>query len=551
MATAATSPFPYGVASFDPSATGVILWTRGEVGGPLRWELASDEDFTDLIQHGEAAGSDDPSGAERGEVSYITLVEDLAPATDHFYRFVRDGATSPVGRTRTLRADEDDRSLRLGLTCCGDFSAGHFGVYRALADADVDAVVHLGDYVYADPEGELRGEEDPKDAVTRAEYRARYEQVRADPDLQALHQRHPMFAVIDDHDLTDNAYTFGAKNHDPETQGPWSERRDGAAEERGQWLPIRADGPPGRDRLGEWRSVGLGAVGELVLLDARLAGRTEPADAPEGPDRRHPDRTMLGAAQMQWATERVADRSRPWSVVVSSVVMNPMEIPLPGHMTDAGIFPYGYAAEDGVAFNSDAWDGYVADRARMVAAMRTRGSGAVVLSGDVHSSWAWEGPVDEQGPVAVELTCPAATSAPMGEVIPLIGRELDAMVDAKHGVSWAELYGHGYMTVDIAADRVVGTWWFCDPEDVAAQAERRASWTTLLDRPGHLVETDALDPAAGPDLAPHPDRTASPAVPPRPATLLAATARHQRRVRLLVTGAATAVVLLAGGRRGR
>src|SRR5680860_40034 len=133
-------PFPYGVASFEPSATGAILWTRCATAAPLRWEVATDSDFGDVVAHGSTETV--PSEGS-GETNHRAAVEDLAPATDHYYRFTGD-TDSPVGRLRTLA--DDDRPIRLAFVCCGDFSAGHFGAYRAVAEAAVDLVLHLGDY---------------------------------------------------------------------------------------------------------------------------------------------------------------------------------------------------------------------------------------------------------------------------------------------------------------------------------------------------------------------------------------------------------------------
>ena len=250
-------PFPYGVASFEPTASSVLIWTRSVGADPLCWEVATDPDFADVVASGrseadEAAPpqTDDgsPTGDGPAEASHVVEVTGLAAGTDHFYRFRPDvrqeadgdaGEATPTwsatGRTRTL-PDGDD-PVRIGLACCGDYSAGHFAAYRALADADVDLVIHLGDYVYADPEGDLRDADPEHDAVSQDDYRRRYQQNRLDPDLQALHQRHPMFAVIDDHDLADNANRDGSKHHDPETQGSWEDRFAAATSERRAWLP--------------------------------------------------------------------------------------------------------------------------------------------------------------------------------------------------------------------------------------------------------------------------------------------------------------------------
>ncbi|CAN5911098.1 hypothetical protein BH23ACT2_BH23ACT2_25740 [soil metagenome] len=283
------------MASFEPSSSGVLLWTRTVGDGSLRWELARDAGFTDLVAGEDlvVGGADDTARRydrpqrTAGERSHRIEVSDLPSGCDLYYRFELDGVMSPTGRTRTLPSD--DRPVRLGLACCADYSAGFFSAYRALADADVDLVVHLGDYLYADAEGDLRDVDPDHDAVTRRDYGRRYAQLRRDPDLVALHQRHPMITVIDDHDLADNASRVGAKGHDTGEQGLWWDRMVAATAARAEWLPIRTEGPPGRAGRAQWRSVALGELGELILLDTRLAGRDPQADT-DGPPLADPAR---------------------------------------------------------------------------------------------------------------------------------------------------------------------------------------------------------------------------------------------------------------------
>ena len=589
--------FPWAVASFEPTATGVLLWTRVVQGGTVGWEVATDPDFADVVASGtvEAATPEvlepadpggrsgktelgehepgeheagdrepDPATAAAGSV-LVVEVDGLRPATDHHYRFTLGDAVAPVGRTRTL--PDDDQPVRLGLACCGDHSAGYFSAYRALAEADIDVVVHLGDYVYADPGGTVRATDPPHDAVTRADYRRRYAQTRRDPDLLALHLRHPVIAVIDDHDLADNAARTGAKGHDSDTQGPWADRVAAATAERAEWLPVRADGPPGRQAPATWRSVRLGDLGELVLLDTRLAGRDPHADT-DDPPLDDPARTMLGATQAAWVEERIADRNLPWVLLVSSVVFNEMTLPVPGGIGLNRPFPAGYLIDDGIALNSDGWDGYPAERERLVLAMRERGSGVVVLSGDVHSSWAFEGPVDDAGPVAVELTCPAVTSAPMGDLLPVGGDLADRLVAHQEVIRWADLFGRGHVVVEVGPRTVTGTWWFTDPEVADATPVAAASWIHHLDRPGHL---DPLGGDDGPADRAHPDAAtdaladadadvagssegrsgrAAPPVPPRPDGVARLEARnHRRRLARHTVAVGAAVVAAALGAR--
>ncbi|MCU1497479.1 MAG: hypothetical protein JWM47_1432, partial [Acidimicrobiales bacterium] len=545
MSASEPEPFPYGVASFEPTDSGVLLWTRTPAARPVRWVVATDPAFQDVVASGTSAGEPEPAGDaddgekadegadDAGEWTHIVAVTGLAAGRDHHYRFTGADERSLSGRTRTLPSDRTP--VRLGLACCGDYSAGHFAAYRALAEADVDLVVHLGDYVYAEPEGDLRASTPDHEAVTRADYRARYAQVRRDPDLQALHQRHPMVAVIDDHDLADNAHRDGAKTHDPDEHGPWSARRQSAAGERARWLPIRPDGPAGREGLAQWRSVRLGRLGELVLLDTRLADRDpQPDDA--GPPLEDPDRTILGRAQLDWLRERLADHRAPWSIVVSSVVVNDMALDLPGDLDLDEPLPSGYLVADGRAIDTDGWDGYPAERRRVVEALRSRGAGGVILSGDVHSAWAFEGPRDDDGPVAVEFTCPAVTSAPMGEMIPLVGRDVEALMRTKEDVRWADLFARGHLVVEVAPESVTATWFFSHSEDPRAAVRTGPSWATHLADPGRLVPgaAAAVHAPTGPagEAGPAPDRGAPPDVPPRPPEVLAAARRRSRRRRL-------------------
>jgi alkaline phosphatase D len=523
--------FPWAVASFEPTATGVLLWTRVTQGGTVGWEVATDPDFTDVVASGtvEAAtpevlepadpgarsGEPEPGDREPGEPEPGTSrdrepdpasvvgrcgveVDGLAPATDHHYRFTLGDDVSPVGRTRTL--PDDDQPVRLGLACCGDHSAGYFSAYRALAEADIDVVVHLGDYVYADPGGTVRATDPPHDAVTRADYRRRYAQTRRDPDLLALHLRHPVIAVIDDHDLADNAARTGAKGHDSDTQGPWADRAAATAE-RAEWLPVRTDGPPaGRPRRhAAVRPVGLGSwCCRHPPGRPRSARRTDdpPLDDPASHHvGGHPGRLGRGDHR----------HPPPWVLLVSSVVFNEMRVPVPGRVGLNRPFPAGYLIDDGTALNSDGWDGYPAERARLVRAMRERGRGVVVLSGDVHSSWAFEGPADDTGPVAVELTCPAVTSAPMGEMLPVGADLADRLVAHQEGIRWADLFGRGHVVVEVGPRTVTGSWWFTDPEVADATPVAASSWVHQLDRPPRppdpLGGDDGPADRASPDAA--------------------------------------------------
>ena len=390
----APTPFSWSVASFDPTPGSVILWTRVAPGDPaapvpLRWVVAADDRLEEVVADGEVAA--DPT---RGWCAW-TQVSGLPAGRVWWYAFTTpDGSRSPVGRTRTMPADAGT-GLRVAAVSCSRLAAGGFAAYRALAEREVDLVVHLGDYIYEDGGDDSRAHDPPHELVTLDDYRLRYAQHRADPDLQALHARHPMVAVWDDHEIAGNASRDGAPGHDDATEGAWPARVDAALRAHREWLPGTTPEVEA-GRLRAWRSVSLGGLAELLVLDTRLWGRDRQATTSDEL-LAHPDRSLLGEDQMAFATERLraADRA-PWVLVANQVMFHPLRVPVPTQALADRVAAAGFLVVDGEAVNPDQWDGYPHAREELSVAMGGRG-GVVVLTGDVHSSWAWEGPANDGG----------------------------------------------------------------------------------------------------------------------------------------------------------
>lgn len=481
--------FPHGIASFDPTPTSVLLWTRTERAASVDWVVARDEELTDVVASGTAEVR-----ADR-DCTAVVDVDGLAPATTHHYAFTVGDARSGVGRTRTLPDGAVTRS-RIAVVSCANLARAPLTVYRAVAGVeDLDLVLHLGDYIYenAGEKGHIPVDP-PHDLVTLEDYRLRYRQARADTDLQQLHARFPMVAIWDDHDVADNTWDGGAKAHDPEEHGPWEPRLEAATTARQEWVPARLRDPDDEGLL--WRSVALGDLAEIVLLDARLGGRDEALDSAGGDgDLDSPDRAMLSEEQWAWATERLTDTSRPWSLVCSSVPVSKMHLPMPGSIDlDLGL-PEGYTVRDGVGVCTDQWDGYARERERLAEVLGRRGGGAVVLSADVHSSWVFDGPFGADGePVAGELTGSSVSSTTMGgnlgpgatALAERIGRSMDH-------VRWVDLDDYGFLVVDVDHDRLRGEVWAVDPDDRTATATRRTAWHIGPGRGARWTEADDAD----------------------------------------------------------
>ncbi len=528
-----SNPFTHAVASFDPTARSVLLWTRAPGVETLAWTVATDSALDHVVAAGEVAPDPDR------DHTVVADVADLEPATTYFYRFAADAHTSPVGRTRTLPAGRTDR-LRLGLVTCACYSVAPLGVYRALAEREVDLVVHLGDYIYEDDGSSGSRPHEPAHACrTLGDYRTRIGQIRRDPDAQALHLRHPMVAVLDDHDVADNCWTTGAKNHVDADDGPWADRVRAATTARQEWLPQRLRDP--QDDTSTWRSIGIGDLAELVLLDTRLSGRDEQAGDGGDPPLDDPERSLLGTDQRAWLEERLGDVERPWALVATGVVINEVCLPLPAIPGINHFLPNGYAALDGEVMHDDQWDGYPAERANLVHHLAQRGVAGgrtVLLSGDIHSSWAFEGPRLDGQPVAVEMTVPAVASKPMGRAhLPGAWRALDAMVGRLEHVPWVDVTRRGYGIVDLTHERALLEWWFVEPTDADPRADQwlGAAWST--DRAAWPPVLNEAKPTDDPERS-----VAIEALPPRPGDLDDLRRQHRRRLVLERSAVGTAAV---------
>jgi alkaline phosphatase D len=519
-------PFAHGVASGDPVAGGAIIWTRvtpteGATPGsglgdptPVTWQVALDDAFATVVASGTVTSSAASDHTVKVDVA------GLAASTEHRYRFQALGATSPVGRFRTAPAPGDARPLRFGIATCANWEGGYFSAYRHLAaHDDLDAVLHLGDYLYEygvgayGPGATFGRVHDPDVEMTTLEhYRRRHALYKTDPDLRALHQRYAFVTTIDDHEVTDNSHAGGAANHDA-TEGDYAARRAAAMQAYFEWMPIRSTGGAA-DPTRVWSQLSYGALADLLVLDERTH-RTAQVHGLSGDlfvtssDVDDPDRTMLGAEQLAWLEAGARASTANWRIVVNPVMLAPLVL---GDTPDeaAALAPVfdGLGVAPPVVVNADQWDGYRTEQRRVVQLFDEVG-GVVVVTGDIHSSWAAEIPADPAtyaagGPsVAVEFVTPAVTSdsfsaAVEGAVAPGAGNVSAALpvivATAGPWFKYLDPDRHGFGVLDVAADAVRFDWWhISDRTDPAATVALGASWLT---RAG----TDRLERVAGPAL---------------------------------------------------
>jgi len=464
--------FAHGVASGDPTADAVVIWTRisGATCAPVEveWSVALTPTFEHVVSCGHTTAA-----AEHDWTVHVD-VTGLRPATTYHYCFTAGGQASPCGRTRTLAAGDVEHA-RFALVSCAKFNAGHFNAYRAIAARDdLDFILHLGDYIYeasnTPPAGQTPGADIGRSFVpahecrTLEDYRRRYAQYRGDEDLQAMHAAHPMIATLDDHEFADGAWRGGADNHDDDRDGPWSLRRTAAFRARWEWLPARPPDPADPERV--HRSVRIGDLAELLLLDFR-SRRDQPTVGPAMASR---SRSALGAAQRSWFVERVTTSDAAWRLIATPTPMartwRPgMPVELHPHLR---ALKFMHPHQDAV--DEDQWDGFPAERDELLRAIAAAGAGrSLLLAGDLHTSMAVEHvhPDRPDEPVAVEVVTPSVTSQNLDEklkvaaatVAPAVATEFARVLP---GLRWCDLERHGYVVADVRPAEIALQWWFVD-----------------------------------------------------------------------------------------
>jgi len=477
--------FRHGVASGDPLSDAVILWTRvtpeSEDSVEVSWSVATDPALEQIVDQGTVS-----TDSSRDYTVKLDL-DGLAAATAYYYRFEALGERSAVGRTRTAPSGSAER-LRFAVVSGARFPHGYFHAYRAIAERpDLDFVLHLGDYIYEYGSGydTVRGYEPEHDLVTLADYRTRYAQYRRDADLQAVHRAHPMIALWDDHEVANNAWKDGAENHDEDSQGSYAERKQIATQVYMEWLPIREQTPSHK----LFRTFHYGDLADLIVIDARHWGREPPAADGDDPLLDDESRTILGEDQEQWLSDELTSSTARYRLLGNQMMFGQLPLYL----------------------NTDAWDGYPFARERVFDVIEAEGiDNAVVLTGDIHSSWAMDlardpedgyDPETGQGSLGVEMVTPAVASRAFPEEMAGVA---DAIVSGHPHIKFAEVVSRGYLVMDLDAQRAQGAWFLFDQVEVTSieQAAERfeAAWA-LYDGESSLRE----EPAAAEPPSNHPE----------------------------------------------
>lgn len=499
--------FPWGVSSGDPTAEAVILWTalsprntnidqipvmleyvlleepladmtewnskfqEGPINRLGEFTAFRDRDYTVKVDLGNQALYSN-SRFMQGQIPELTGNQAL------LYRFVAGSQKSRIGHAKTLPSGEVE-SVKFATLSCSNYPAGLFSVYEMVRREPLDFVVHLGDYLYEgggggtelSRNGVARTPNPQKEMVTREDYVLRHQQYKADPELQALHATHPMIAVWDDHEITNDAYKDGAENHQPE-EGDYQERKATAIRTYYNWMPLRERFPRDENTLAPdpreviYRDFQVGDLCSLIMLDTRIVGRDKQAEIMAvDPDRFNPDRQLLGFEQRRWLSDRMFEakqRNSIWTVLGQQVMfgqLNILEAPQV-ELLDQKLLG------NLVSINMDQWDGYVAERNRVFNLIKDIGiENLVVLTGDIHTSWAielYENPIaliggnQLQRSLGVEIVTPSVTSSGFpDEVADLVSTLLPLL---NPHIKYSELKTKGFALIEMQREQMNVTW---------------------------------------------------------------------------------------------
>ena len=456
-------PFYFGVASGDPRPDSVVLWTKvvtqSGKAEEVEWVLATDTTLQKVVQSGTAMAS--PESAFTVKIH----VGELRPGTTYYYRFKYRDWYSPIGRTKTAPGSEEGL-LRLAVVSCADYQLGHYNAYGHIARRnDIDAVVHLGDYIYeygvrkGGPKRLLRNTVRQHIPVhtctTLKDYRSRYAQYRLDPQLQECHRLHPFIAIWDDHEISNN---INADTGSPE----WERRKEAARQAYFEWLPIKDN-----ERKSIIRSFTFGNLAEMWMLDGRLEGRSPQAKGPDDPSLYSKDRYMLGREQTEWLLNGMGRSKARWKIMGNQVLFSPLH--------DSKVF------DRRPSVRMDRWDGYPVEQHYIFDFFyKNNIKNIIVLTGDIHTSWALdltEYPLDKnkydrktgKGSIGAEFVTPGITSFNLDEIAPRFIGVLAKwrLKKKKHNphLRYVDLVRHGYLTLTLTKDKAAADWYFIKRKD--------------------------------------------------------------------------------------
>ena len=482
------APFYHGVASGDPLDDRVIIWTRvtpqNDTLIPVEWKMATDTGFHNIVAKGNLTTDYTKDYTVKVDVA------GLQPGVTYYYYFTALNKNSLIGRTNTLPLSTVEH-LRFAVVSCVNYQMGYFNGYKRIAERqDIDAVLHLGDYMYEYPTygygytAEVDRKHQPdNEIITLDDYRIRHSFYKLDQDLRAAHQQHPFITVWDDHEVANNTYETGAANHDSTTEGDFETRKQNAIRAYLEWMPIRHPAYVHDAKI--YRKFSYGSLVDLLMMDTRVEDRDKQAASANDPLLQDTSRRLIGDEQRNWLLTNLNQSNATWKILGNQIM---------------------FSQNGPVA--TDAWTGYPAEREMVMKGMEQLPSkNNIILTGDTHRSWAFdltEKPYDTSfykpytgiGTFGVEFGAPSVASPNRNESSPGTSPAgpQTAMLAANPQLRYTDMDNHGYFVLDITRYKAQADFFFVDTKMRSSNETFGQGWYTIANK-GYLLQ--ATSPAVG------------------------------------------------------
>ncbi|CAH0264923.1 Phospholipase D [Chryseobacterium sp. Bi04] len=514
--------FESGVASFDPTAAGIIIWTRYSTGidAEITWEISKNSSFSEVLRRGKAMST------SVNDFTVAVDVQNIPSNTKFYYRFynITTKEASAVGETLTLPSKTDTvNEVKMAVVSCSNFPAGLFNVYGAIAQSEADVVVHLGDYIYEYAPGQYgtnpytnqldRAHKPAREILSLNDYRERYRQYRGDKNLQLLHQKKPFICVWDDHEFANDTYKSGAENHQP-NEGDFQARKMAAFQAYSEYIPLKT----GKD-LKIYRSFQFGNIVSLYMMDTRVIARDKQMEYSDYLDNAgnfnqaqftadflSTGRKLIGSEQMSWLSSQINGNTAKWQVLGQQILMTKMIVPaellmllnqilaeikqhgsaqpatmlaLQTTITQLIVLKTRYKQQDPtltpqeiaritttLPYNLDAWDGYFMEREQLYSLLA--GKKVVVLAGDTHNAWLGTLKDVQGNHIGTELACSSVSSPGLEGYLGISSDPAKAVELAQafsmliDDLDYANLYKRGYLHVKFTSGSSLAEWRFVD-----------------------------------------------------------------------------------------
>ena len=455
-------PFYHGVASGDPTQNKVVIWSRitpdvlPSSAITVNWQIATNLSFSVIVNSGSITTDSTKDWTLKVDV------DGLEAGQTYYYRFQSpEGIYSLIGRTKTA-PNISVSNLRLVVVSCSSIFSGYFNAYKRIAErADLDAVIHLGDYIYdfvdMDEPIRVRAIDTTRTLTSLEDFRSIHAYYHLDADFRAALQQHPFLIIWDNHDvrwsrgdsLNMNKYT-------------------GAIQSFYEWTPVREQ----PDNTIMYRDFNYGGLADIILSDVTHF-RIKPFSPPGSNASDNPNRKLWGDEQYTWLTNKLKNSTAKWKIVGTQKQF--------GQWNLIGL-PIG--TTQGVGFASLLSEGdvneYNADRVRFLKFLRdNRINNTIMISGDLHFSFAMDLSENPFNPlyyngytgdkaVAVEFQPASITRVNLDEktknILPPSFvdwlTQISVQINPHH--RYTDLVQHGYGILDLRNEKAIGEFWYCN-----------------------------------------------------------------------------------------